>query len=73
MKHMQVPVVYKSNYVAVVHNNHLLRKMHECASPNTLAMLKALSYFEGRSLILVPNVRQGSSVFWCVVRVVQCI
>ena len=44
--------------VGVVHN-YLLRTPHERASPNSLAMPEALPYFERRSLILAPNIKQG--------------
>ena len=35
------------------------------ASPNSLTMVEALPYFEGRSRILARNVRQGKR-FFCV-------
>ena len=39
------------------------RSCTNCVSPNSLAMLEALPYFEGRLLILVPNIRQGKCFF----------
>ena len=51
----------------------VLQKLSKHMSLNSLAKLKALLYFEDRSLILVLNKGKESvsSVFWCVVQVVQ--
>ena len=65
VKCAQGPIVYASNNSWPVHNNYLLQKLHECASVNSLVMLKAFPNFEGSSLILAPNLRQGKR-FFCV-------
>ena len=56
-------MVYVSNDSWRVHNNYLLQKLHKCASVNSLVMLEAFLYFEGSSLILAPNLRQGKCFF----------
>jgi len=43
----------------------VLQKLSKHMSLNSLAKLKALLYFEDRSLILVLNIRQGKR-FFCV-------
>ena len=65
MECVQGPIVYISNNSWCVNNNYLLRKLHKRASPNSMAMLEAFPYFEGSSLILAPNLRQGKR-FFCV-------
>ena len=51
--------------VYTAHNNYLLCELHEHMSPNSLVMLEALLYFEGRLLILAPN--SVSTMLRCVV------
>ena len=58
-------IVYASNNSLRVHNNYLLQKLPKCTFANSLAMLEAIPYFEGSSLILAPNLSQ-EKCFFCV-------
>ena len=49
----------------IVDNDYLLRKCTGTRSQTHQVMLEVLPYFEGRLLILAPNLRQGKD-FFCV-------
>ena len=50
------PLVYTSNYTIDIQYT-FIAEAAQTNVPNSLAMLEALPYFEGRSLILAPNIR----------------
>ena len=45
------------------YGNYLLRKCTNACSQTQQVVLEALPYFEGRLLILVPNIRQNKHYF----------
>ena len=65
--HTHTQCSHASVGLAQAHPNYSLQKLHKRASPNSLAMLEAFPYFEGRSLILVQNIRQGKHFFCALV------
>ena len=76
-KCIQGPIVCVDNYSWRLAKYTIIIYFGSCTNaPNSLAMLEALPYFKGRSLILAPNIRQGKRFFcvlMCCAGIAQCI
>ena len=63
VKYIQAPVVYASNNSCSSRQFIYCRSCTSAHPLNPLAMIEALPYFEGRSLIFAANTRQGNHFF----------